>query len=113
MKLSSFWTLIVLGSCAASTGCALLTPVPRESAAVHMHSPPPEPKEDVSRQLGRGQAWVPGYYEPAFGVWTWHCGQVVEARPGYRVVEARYIEKDGEYHVQRPRWARTGVATRN
>jgi hypothetical protein len=113
MKLSSLWMWVVLGSCAASMGCAAFTATPRTSAAVHMHSPPPEPREDIVRHLDRGQAWVPGYFEPAFGVWTWHPGHVIEDRPGYRVAEARYIEKDGEYHVQRPYWTRTGVATRN
>jgi hypothetical protein len=77
-----------------------------------MHSPPPDPSDDTAPHAQRSQVWVPGYYEPVSGAWAWHPGRVVDKRPGYRLVEARYIENGGEYHVEAPRWAPERIATR-
>ena len=77
-----------------------------------MHSPPPERKEDVAPRLGPAQSWVHGYYEPMAGAWIWHPGRVVKDRPGYRIVDAKYVELGGEFHVSHPYWAPARVANR-
>jgi hypothetical protein len=97
---------------AASSGCAVISAADRPKSAAVMHSAPPDAREDVSPRLDRGQAWVPGYYEPAFGAWTWHPGRAVEKKPGYRVVEAQYMEHNGEFRVRLPHWEPERVATR-
>ena len=96
-------TIAALASQLALHGCAVLTAAPTPRAAT-MRSPPPEPKADVTPHPTRGQAWVPGFYEPTFGAWVWRPGRIVHSKPGYHVVEAKYVEEAGEFHVRLPHW---------
>lgn len=94
----------------ALSGCAVVTAQPITRPA--MRSAPPAAKTDAVPQPARGQAWVPGFYEPAFGAWVWRPGRLVDSKPGYEVVEASYVEESGEFRVRLPHWARQRFAGR-
>jgi hypothetical protein len=109
MKRTIMATLV---ACAALPGCALLSSSTVGGEAVMHSPPPPERKEEASPRLGAEQAWVRGYYEPLAGSWIWHPGLAVDAKPGYRVVQALYSESHGEFRVSPPHWAPARVANR-
>lgn len=95
----------------ALSGCAAISAAPLPKLGGVMHSAPPEPKEDVVPRLALDQAWVPGFYEPSSGAWIWHPGRVVAKKPGFRVIEAQYLEQNNEFRVRLPHWEPEQVAT--
>lgn len=105
------FTLATLVSSLGLGGCAIFSASPAAAPAT-MHSPPPAPKKQPAPRIDAAHAWVPGFYEPAFGSWAWHSGRVIERKPGYRVVEAQYIAETGEFHVRLPHWERLPVPNR-
>jgi hypothetical protein len=96
----------------ALSGCAAISAVPPPTVVGVMHSAPPQPKDEVVPKVALGEIWVPGFYEPASGAWIWHPGRVVAKKPGFRVVEAQYLEQNSEFRVRLPYWEREPVARR-
>jgi hypothetical protein len=103
------WLKIVPILALPSSGCALLAGAPAAKPGVMKH-PPPAPKEERVGSVRAGEVWVRGYYEVFAGDWVWRSGHPQLKRPGYYVVDAQYVEDNGEYGVLPPHYSREKLA---
>jgi hypothetical protein len=94
---------------ALMTGAALpAMAADRVDFDLHLNVAPPPPRYEVVPQLGAGYVWSPGYWEWRGGRHVWVPGSAIRARPGHVYHAPRWVQRDGRWHFQGPRWDRDG-----
>jgi len=76
--------------------------------------PPPERYERVPSHARQGYVWENGHWRWSGHRYVWVAGHWERARPGYRHVPPRWVQRDGrwEYHARRWDRDRDGIPDR-
>jgi hypothetical protein len=67
---------------------------------------PPVPRVEVVPAPRVGFIWAPGYWDWRGNQHVWVAGNWQRERAGYRYAAPVWVERNGEWHLTRGKWAR-------
>ena len=67
---------------------------------------PPPPRVEHVPPPRYGYIWVPGHWDWRGHRHVWVRGKWLKERPGYRYQPYRWVERNGDWYLERERWDR-------
>jgi hypothetical protein len=99
----------LLGAVLAAASLGALVPVAANAQQYTVvRVAPPAPVQEVVPAPRRGYVWAPGYYDYRGNQYIWVQGRWMRERPGLAWREARWVERNGEWHRVGGDWQRRG-----
>lgn len=69
---------------------------------------PPAPRYERAPRARPGYVWEPGHWEWRRGRYQWMSGKWIAVRRGYEYRPHMWVERDGHWYLEQPRWSRPG-----